>query len=157
YQRSWRTENELSTRRLILHSALLAMSAITVTMTGSAYILSGGRLPGTWTELLISPVTTISALIRETSAGHYWPLIGGLLLAFTLLLIPAANEFGHYFACRHYGIKATLPFFLPAPPGPITPFGTFGAVIRIKEPMRSRRALFDIGIAGPLAGFALAL
>jgi membrane-associated protease RseP (regulator of RpoE activity) len=49
-----------------------------------------------------------------------------------------------------------LPFFIPAPPA-ITPFGTFGAVIKIKEPIRSRRALFDIGIAGPLAGFAFAL
>jgi len=63
---------------------------------------------------------------------------------------------GHYFACRHYGIRATLPFFIPAPPT-ITPFGTFGAVIKIKEPIKSRRALFDIGIAGPLAGFVFAL
>jgi membrane-associated protease RseP (regulator of RpoE activity) len=99
----------------------------------------------------------MSMLVRETSAGHYGPLVGGLVLAFSLLLILAAHEFGHYFACRHYGVRATLPFFLPAPPFPVTPFGTFGAVIKIKEPIRSRRALFDIGIAGPLAGFALAL
>jgi len=96
-------------------------------------------------------------LVRETTAGNYGPLLAGLLLAFSLLLILAAHEFGHYFACRHYGVRATLPFFLPAPPYPVTPFGTFGAVIKIKEPIRSRRALFDIGIAGPLAGFALAL
>ena len=73
-----------------------------------------------------------------------------------MLTILGAHELGHYFACRHYGIRATLPFFIPAPPL-ITPFGTFGAVIKIKEPIRSRRALFDIGIAGPLAGFAFAL
>src|SRR5262249_59128706 len=114
-------------------------------------------VPDSWVFLFKPPVVTTSALIRQPAAGHYWPLIGGLLLAFSLLLILAAHEFGHYFACRHYGIRATLPFFLPAPPYPITPFGTFGAVIKIKEPIRSRRALFDIGIAGPLAGFALAL
>jgi len=96
-------------------------------------------------------------LVRETAAGHYWPLGGGLLLAVTLLLILGAHEFGHYFACRYYGVRATLPFFIPAPPFPLTPFGTFGAVIKMKEPIRSRRALFDIGIAGPLAGFVLAL
>jgi len=132
------------------------MSVITVTLTGAASIMFE-EMPDSWVFLLKSPVVTTSALIRETAAGHYWPLIGGLLLAFSLLLILAAHEFGHYFACRHYGVRATLPFFLPAPPFPITPFGTFGAVIKIKEPIRSRRALFDIGIAGPLAGFALAL
>jgi len=78
------------------------------------------------------------------------------LFTFTLLTILGAHELGHYFACRHYGIRATLPFFIPAPPT-ITLFGTLGAVIKIKEPIRSRRALFDIGIAGPLAGFAFAL
>jgi len=125
-------------------------------MTGAATIMFD-TMPDSWIFLLKSPGVTISALIRETAAGHYWPLIGGLLLALSLLLILAAHEFGHYFACRHYGVRATLPFFLPAPPFPITPFGTFGAVIKIKEPIRSRRALFDIGVAGPLAGFALAL
>src|SRR5262249_23282035 len=114
-------------------------------------------VPDSWTFLLKSPGVTLSRLARETAAGHYWPLAGGLLLAFSLLLILAAHVFGHYFACRHYGIGATLPFCLPASPYPITPSGTFGAVIKIKEPIRSRRALFDIGIAGPLAGFALAL
>ena len=156
YGKSWRTEAELSTRRLILHTVLLVLSAITVTLTGSASILYKG-IPDSWTYLLKSPLLTIQMLIQESAAGNYWPLLGGLTLAFSLLLILAAHEFGHYFACRHYGVRATLPFFLPAPPFPLTPFGTFGAVIKIKEPIRSRRALFDIGIAGPLAGFALAV
>src|SRR5262249_30220064 len=78
------------------------------------------------------------------------------IFSFTLLVILGAHEFGHYFACRYYGVRATLPFFLPAPPA-ISFLGTFGAVIKIKAPIRSRRALFDIGIAGPLAGFAFAL
>jgi membrane-associated protease RseP (regulator of RpoE activity) len=60
---------------------------------------------------------------------------------------------GHYLACRYYGIRASLPYFIPAP----TFIGTFGAFIRIKQPITSRRALFDIGIAGPLAGFAVAI
>jgi membrane-associated protease RseP (regulator of RpoE activity) len=155
-EKSWRTESELSTRRLILHGVLLALSAVTVTLTGAANMLYTNQ-PDSWIDILKSPVTTTSMLVRETSAGNYGPLLGGLLLAFSLLLILAAHEFGHYFACRHYGVRATLPFFLPAPPYPVTPFGTFGAVIKIKEPIRSRRALFDIGIAGPLAGFALAV
>jgi membrane-associated protease RseP (regulator of RpoE activity) len=156
YRPSWRTETELSTKRLVLHAGLLALSAITVTLTGAAWIMPE-NISDRWTDLLASPVLTATMLFRETAAGHYWPLTGGLLLAFTLLLILGAHEFGHYFACRYYGVRATLPFFLPGPPFPLNPFGTFGAVIKIKEPIRSRRALFDIGIAGPLAGFALAL
>ena len=60
---------------------------------------------------------------------------------------------GHYLYCRYYGVSATLPFFIPAP----TLIGTLGAVIRIRSPIRSRCALFDIGIAGPIAGFVTAL
>jgi membrane-associated protease RseP (regulator of RpoE activity) len=104
-------------------------------------------------EILLSPLV---AVLTETAKGNLEPLTKGLLFTFTLLAILAAHELGHYFACRYYGIRATLPFFIPAPPV-ITPFGTFGAVIKIKAPIRSRRALFDIGIAGPLAGFAFAL
>ena len=101
----------------------------------------------------LAPVISV---INATAAGSYGPLLNGLLFTFTLLVILGAHELGHYFACRHYGIRATLPYFLPAPPA-LTPFGTFGAVIKIKEPITTRRALFDIGIAGPLAGFAFAL
>ncbi len=64
-----------------------------------------------------------------------------------------AHEMGHYLYCRYYGVYATLPFFIPAP----TLIGTLGAVIRIRSPIRSRCALFDIGIAGPIAGFVVAL
>jgi membrane-associated protease RseP (regulator of RpoE activity) len=60
---------------------------------------------------------------------------------------------GHYLLCRYYGVRATLPFFIPAP----TLIGTLGAVIRIRGPIRSRAALFDIGIAGPIAGFVVAI
>jgi membrane-associated protease RseP (regulator of RpoE activity) len=80
-------------------------------------------------------------------------LLMGIPFSATLLLILLAHEMGHYLFCRRYGVWATLPFFLPAP----TLIGTLGAVIRIKGPIRSRAALFDIGIAGPIAGFAVAV
>lgn len=84
---------------------------------------------------------------------HPSRLLDGLPFSLTLLAILLAHELGHLLACRYYGVDATPPYFLPAP----TLIGTFGAFIRIKSPIPSRRALFDIGIAGPLAGFALLL
>lgn len=80
-------------------------------------------------------------------------LLLGIPFSFTLMLILLCHEMGHYFYCVKYRVAATLPFFIPAP----TPIGTLGAFIRIKSPMRSRRALFDIGIAGPIAGFVVAV
>jgi membrane-associated protease RseP (regulator of RpoE activity) len=83
-------------------------------------------------------------------------LIGqGFEFACALLAILTAHEAGHYVACRRYGVDATLPFFIPAPP--LFMAGTFGAFIKIKSPIPSRRALFDIGVAGPLAGFIVAV
>ena len=79
-------------------------------------------------------------------------LLLGLPFAATLMLILLAHEMGHYLYCRYYGVDATLPFFIPAP----TLIGTLGAFIRIRSPIRSRTALFDIGIAGPIAGFVVA-
>jgi len=83
---------------------------------------------------------------------HPSRLLLGIPFAFTLMAILLAHELGHYLCCRYYGVDATLPFFIPAP----TLFGTLGAFIRIRSPIRSRTALFDIGIAGPIAGFVLA-
>jgi membrane-associated protease RseP (regulator of RpoE activity) len=80
-------------------------------------------------------------------------LLLGIPFSATLLSILLAHEMGHYLLCRYYRIHATLPFFIPAP----TLIGTLGAVIRIKAPIRSRKALFDIGIAGPIAGFVVAV
>jgi len=76
-------------------------------------------------------------------------LLAGLPFSLTLLTILLAHEFGHFLAARYYLVDATLPFFIPAP----TLIGTLGAFIRIRSPILSKRALFDIGIAGPLAGF----
>lgn len=80
-------------------------------------------------------------------------LLLGVPFSATLLTILLAHEMGHYLYCRYYGVWATLPYFIPAP----TLIGTLGAVIRIKAPIRSRAALFDIGIAGPIAGFVFAV
>ncbi|OGL39080.1 MAG: hypothetical protein A3C43_03080 [Candidatus Schekmanbacteria bacterium RIFCSPHIGHO2_02_FULL_38_11] len=84
-----------------------------------------------------------------------WQIFLGFPYSFTLLAILGAHETGHYLVCRRYGVPATLPYFIPAPP----PFilGTFGAVIKIKSRLPHRKALFDIGIAGPLSGLAIAI
>ena len=80
-------------------------------------------------------------------------LAQGIPFALTLLGILSAHEFGHYFAARYHKVAVTLPYFLPMPLG----FGTLGAFIRLKEPVPDRRKLFDIGVAGPLAGLVLAV
>jgi membrane-associated protease RseP (regulator of RpoE activity) len=77
----------------------------------------------------------------------------GLPYAAALLGILGVHEFGHYFTARRYGVDVTLPYFIPVPMG----LGTFGAFIQIKSLIRTRRAVFDIGIAGPLAGLVVAL
>jgi membrane-associated protease RseP (regulator of RpoE activity) len=147
-------ESELSTKRVLLHVALFVATFTTATFTGANFVLVAEDEPSSYLGLALSIFT---ALPKSVAAGHYGPLIQGMIFAGTLLLILSAHEFGHYFACRHYKIRATLPFYIPGPPYPLTPFGTFGAVIKIKEPFRSKRALFDVGIAGPLAGFVFAL
>jgi membrane-associated protease RseP (regulator of RpoE activity) len=83
--------------------------------------------------------------------------VSGLSYSIPILLFLGAHEFGHYFAARIHRIKTTLPYFIPIPPFLLNPFGTMGAIIKIKEPIQSKKALLDIGIAGPLSGFAIAL
>ena len=79
-------------------------------------------------------------------------LLDGLWYSLTIVAILGAHEMGHYLACRYYHVDASLPYFLPFPFGPT---GTLGAVIRIRERFPTRRILFDIGVMGPLAGFAV--
>jgi len=79
----------------------------------------------------------------------------GATFSGSLLAILFSHEMGHYLACRYYKVDATLPYFIPAPP--IFLAGTFGAFIKIRSAIPTRRALFDIGLAGPLAGFVVAL
>lgn len=77
-------------------------------------------------------------------------ILGGLWYAVPVLAILGAHELGHYYACRYHHIDATWPFFIPFPLGLS---GTLGAVIRIRDPIRTKRALFDMAVAGPIAGF----
>jgi membrane-associated protease RseP (regulator of RpoE activity) len=79
--------------------------------------------------------------------------MAGVPYAVALLGILGVHEFGHYLAGRWHGVDVTLPYFIPVPMG----LGTFGAFIQIKSLIKSRRAVFDIGIAGPLAGLVVAL
>jgi membrane-associated protease RseP (regulator of RpoE activity) len=80
-------------------------------------------------------------------------LLEGIPFSASLLLILGAHEFSHYITSHRHGVRASLPLFIPAP----TIAGTFGAVIRIESPIPDRRSLLEIGIAGPLAGFLVAV
>ncbi|MCX7965991.1 MAG: site-2 protease family protein [Syntrophorhabdaceae bacterium] len=91
-------------------------------------------------------------LFLLTFASTY--LAGGFLYSFSIMTILFSHEMGHYLASRFYGIPATLPYFIPFP---LSPFGTLGAVIKMKGVIINKRALFDIGVAGPLSGFIISL
>jgi membrane-associated protease RseP (regulator of RpoE activity) len=84
-------------------------------------------------------------------------LAQGLPYALALLLILGSHELAHYITARRYKIQATLPYFIPVLPLPWFPFGTFGAFIQIRSPIPNRKALFDVGLSGPLVGFLFAL
>src|ERR1700676_286188 len=88
-----------------------------------------------------------------TLLRHPQILLTGVPFAFTLLGILLAHELGHYFACRYYGISASYPYFIPAP----TLIGTLGAFIRIRSPIKNRKPLFVVGLAGPVVGFLFAI
>ena len=80
-------------------------------------------------------------------------LLKGIPFSFTLLAILLTHEFGHYFTSRYHRVPATLPYFIPAP----SFIGTFGAFIRMTSPILRKKAIFDIGISGPIAGFVVAI
>ncbi len=89
----------------------------------------------------------------------------GLPYAISVFAILTAHEFGHYFAARYHSINTTLPFYIPIPPFIFTPwgslllnpFGTMGAIIRLRDPLSTRKILFDVGVAGPLAGLVVTM
>jgi membrane-associated protease RseP (regulator of RpoE activity) len=132
--------------RFVLHGGLLAATAVTTAIMGTLLSLPIPEDAGS-AEALVGAI--------ESLATNASPVASGLAFSFTLLTILGMHELGHYVACRYYGIEATPPYFIPAPP-PIL-IGTFGAFIKIKSPFTSRRALFDVGVAGPIAGFVFAL
>jgi len=145
-----------------LHVVLFFATSITTTLSGIVWVggpdmdTSGGapaQSGGLFGSILLIPwyyIRSIGSLAWQ-ALTHPAVLASGLKFSISLLAILTAHEFGHYFFCRYYGVDATLPFFIPQPPGLLP--GTFGAFIKMKSPVPSRRALFDIGLAGPLAGF----
>jgi membrane-associated protease RseP (regulator of RpoE activity) len=126
-----------------------------------------------WVNVVLFGLTCLSTMIVGTflmalftnsigdSAGSFirdifrkpGTLLNGLPFSLSIMGILLAHEMGHYLTCRYYGISATLPYFIPAP----TIVGTMGAFIRIRSPIQHRSALLDVGIAGPIAGFVLAI
>src|SRR3990172_6413074 len=105
-------------------------------------------------ESLILPTLFVGALGQGADPfSDPTSLLVGLPFSVSLLSILGVHEMGHYLTARRYGVQVTLPYFIPAPVG----LGTFGAFIKMKSPVIDRRSLFDIGIAGPLAGLALAI
>jgi len=99
----------------------------------------------------VAPFTNDFAPWRSFSSVRV--LLLGLPFSFTLMTILLAHELGHFFACRYYRIAASYPYFIPFP----SLFGTMGAFIRIRSPILNRKALFDVGIAGPVVGFIFAV
>ncbi len=110
-------------------------------------------------SVLYAGALSASAATGEESLLEYFllplsNLKAGIPFAASLLAILLAHEFGHYLAARYHKTKVTLPYFIPLP---ISPLGTMGAFIRLKEPPKNKRILLDIGVAGPLAGLVVAI
>lgn len=136
-------------QRYWLHALLLAATVFTTTVVGARMEFNFlNNLPPFSAGDGWIPFFPLTWVLARPSR-----LLLGIPFSATLLTILFAHEMGHYLFCRYYRVRATLPFFIPAP----TLIGTLGAVIRIKAPIRSRSALFDIGIAGPIAGFVVAI
>lgn len=133
-------------QRAWLHALLLGLTFLTTLAVGAQLEYNyAHNLPAFDLDRMLEAFSTVW--------GHPQRLLTGLPFSLTLLGILLAHEMGHYLTCRHYGIAASYPYFIPAP----TILGTMGAFIRIREPIVSRRALFDIGISGPLVGFVVAI
>jgi membrane-associated protease RseP (regulator of RpoE activity) len=99
----------------------------------------------------------IAGISEDDLSGNFSQLAIGLPYAIAIMAILGVHELAHYLAARFYRIKATLPYFIPIPPAGFFPFGTLGAFIQMRSPVPNRKALFDVGLAGPLAGFVVAL
>ncbi len=132
-------------QRYWLHALLLLLTLLSTTMVGVGLAQSFDSR---------QPFNFDPGFERYVAMWHDPSfLLDGLPFSITLLAIYLAHEMGHYLTARYYRVDATLPFFLPAP----TLIGTFGAFIRLRSPILSKRILFDIGAAGPLAGFLVLL
>lgn len=150
-------------RMWLKHLLLLVITFCTATIAGTLYPFGPyNAIPSDdpqtlaqFFEFLFALPVLYGALVTNAIMQLYAVpenLVYGLSFSVSLLFILICHEMGHYIACRIYKVDATLPFFIPTPPM-IGPAGTFGAFIRILSPMPSRKAVFDIGVAGPIAGF----
>ncbi|MFO7691993.1 MAG: site-2 protease family protein [Vicinamibacterales bacterium] len=124
--------------RYWLHAVLFLLTILTTTVVGASHWFGFMTMFGS----------------RPIQASMPTLAVQGLWYSLTLLAILGAHELGHYLACRYYRVSASLPYFLPIP-FPLT--GTAGAFIRIRQPIATKPALFDIGVAGPFAGFLVAI
>jgi membrane-associated protease RseP (regulator of RpoE activity) len=125
--------------RLWVHALLLLLTIASTTIAGVDGYLA---FQSDYLPLTTVPVFSMALIAK------------GLWYSATILAILGSHEMGHYLACRYYDVDASLPFFLPMP---LVPTGTFGAFIRIREPIPTKGMLFDIGFAGPIAGFIIAV
>ena len=135
--------------RYWLHALLLLLTFFTTTTVGArlAYNFDRNR-PAFLEDDMIGVLTGFTHTLT-----HPLELLHGLPFSLTLLTILMAHEMGHYLTCRYYKIDASLPYFLPAP----SLIGTLGAFIRIRSAIYHKRQLFDVGIAGPIAGFVFVI
>jgi len=106
-------------------------------------------------HIVLFVLTAISTyLVGANYSFDAGNIVNGLSYSCSIMLILLSHEMGHYVMSRSYGIPATLPYFIPFP---FSPFGTFGAIIKMKGIIINKKALFDIGVAGPLASFILSV
>ncbi len=115
-----------------------------------------------WLNALLFLLTIMSTIMAGTLwSGKDYTDINNWAMGFTysalIIIFLASHEFGHYFAAKYHKVKATLPFFIPMPFVEFNFFGTFGAVIKTRTPINTKKSLFDIGVAGPLAGFIVSV
>jgi hypothetical protein len=139
--------------RWVLHLLLFALAALCALGAGAA-------LTGAWYPPELPGFRGVFAGIGQfflgLAEGEWRQVLQGWSFALPLLAILLVHESGHYFAARRYHIDVSPPYFLPIPPT-LSPIGTLGAFIRIRSPVLDRRQLLDVGAAGPLAGFVVAL
>ena len=134
--------------RLRVQITLFVLTLVTTTMAGALHYYSFS------VDMSRAGATEQGELVRLLSNPLFY--VRGLWYSLTILAILGCHEMGHYVACLRYNVLATRPYFLPMPPIPFIT-GTLGAFIRIKSRMPDKIALFDIGIAGPIAGFVVAV
>lgn len=150
-------------RTWLKHLFFLLLTLVTTTIAGTLFPFGSIQTlpetePQTWPEILRFVASMPERYVALVSTAIHYLLTDltylkyGLSFSLSLLFILISHEMGHYIACRIYKVDATLPYFIPTPPM-IGPAGTFGAFIKIRSPMPSRKAVFDIGVAGPIAGF----